>query len=122
MLHESKPSNNSLGTLDMKRRRVRATFLLRCVILAACVALFAVAAYLTRSLWFVAATLIVLSLIWFIGIEGGLLPEMIEHWLARRAAQSEKAVDSIWFVDLDAQDDKLRESFHDESSNNPTIR
>jgi len=89
--------------LDMKHRRVRPTFLLRCVILAACVGLFAAVVYVTRSLWWTAGALTLLSLVWFIGIEYGLLLGWIEHWLSRRAVQSEKPVDSLWFVDLDAQ-------------------
>lgn len=106
----------------MKHRRIRPTFLLRCIVLAACVVLFAALLYVTRSLWWITGTLTLLSLVWFIGIEGGLLLEWIEHLLSGRAAQSEKPVDSLWFVDLDAQADRLREEFYKKSRDNPTIR
>ena len=106
----------------MNRRRIRATFLLRCVILAACLLLFVAVINLTRSLWLTAGALAVLGVTWFIGIEGRLLPEWIEHSLTRRAARSGKPVHSIWFVDLDAEDDRLREEFYDKSRDNPTIR
>jgi len=86
------------------------------------VALFAGVVYVTRSLWWTAGALALLSLVWFIGIEYGLLLGWIEAWLSGRAAHSEKPVDSLWFVDLDAQADRLREEFHEQTRDNPTIR
>jgi hypothetical protein len=109
-------------SLNMSGRRIRATFLLRCVTFAACVVLFVAILYLVRSLWLTVGSLAVLAVVWFIGIEWGFLPDWIEHSLTRRAGRSGKPVDSIWFVDLDAEDDKHREEVYDKSRNNPTIR
>lgn len=103
-------------------RRVRATFLLRCVLLAACVGLFAGVLFISQSTRWTLFTLPVLVILWFVGIEGGLIPFALEQWAVRRAARSGRPVSSIWFVDLDEQSRQAMQQFHDDTSDNPTIR
>lgn len=104
------------------RRRVRATFLLRCVLLAACIALFAGVVFIAQGTGWVLGTLTVVACFWFVGVEGGVLPLLLEEWAERRAARSGKPVASIWFVDLDAQAERDMKDFHDDTRDNPTIR
>jgi hypothetical protein len=102
--------------------KVRATFLLQCVILAGCVALvFGVLAIGLGAGW-TAATLVLATAIWLVGIEGQLLPAAIEYMVVRRAERGGKPKSSIWFVDLDQERSRKMDSFHDDSRNNPTLR
>ena len=103
-------------------RRVRATFLLRCVVLAACVGLFASVLLIGLSAGWTMVTFPLAAILWFVGIERGLLPVALEHMAVRRAARSGKQVSSIWFVDLDEQSRQDMQSFHDDTGDNPTIR
>ena len=103
-------------------RRVRATFLLRCVILASCVALLVGVLALGMGTRWAAGALVFAAVLWFVGIEGSLLPLAIEHVAVRRAARSRKRGSSIWFVDLDQESARQMQSFHDDTRDNPTIR
>ena len=103
-------------------RRVRAKCLLRCVILASCVAALVGVSYLGMEAGWAISNLVFVAVLWLVGIEGGLLPLAIEYVVVRRAARSGKPVSSIWFVDLDQQRSQAMESFHDDTSDNPTIR
>ena len=109
-------------SLGSQMRRVRATFLLRCVILAACIALFVGVICLGASTGWTLGTLGFAAVLWFVGIEGGLLPLALEQVVVRRAARSGSPVSSIWFVDLDQQRVREMESFHEDTRDNPTIR
>jgi hypothetical protein len=100
-------------------RRVRASFLLRCVILAASVAVFAGVVLLARSTGWSVGTGILVAIVWFVGIEFGALPFAIERAAARRAASSGRPVTSIWFVDLDEQRRRELQAFHDDTEDNP---
>src|SRR5687768_256973 len=100
--------------------KVRATFLLQCVIVAGCLALFlGVLAIGLGSRW-IAATLVLAAVIWLVGIDW--LPVAIEHIVSRRATRSGKPKSSIWFVDLDRQRSRQMDDFQDDSRNNPTLR
>lgn len=103
-------------------RRVRATFLLRCVILAGSVALVACVVSLAQGSGWSLGTLGLLAVLWFVGIEVGVVPLALEQVAVRRAARSGAPVSSIWFVDLDEQRRRDLEHFHDSASDNPTIR
>jgi hypothetical protein len=103
-------------------RRIRATFLLRCVILAACVGLFACVVYSGMGLGWTVGTLVFAAALWFVCIECDLLPLAIECVVVRCAARGGKPVSSIWFVDLDRQRVREMNGFHGDTRDNPTIR
>ena len=103
-------------------RRVRASFLLRCVLLASCVALFACACYLGQGTGWTPGTLVFVVVLWVVGIEGGLLPLALEQMAVKRASKSGRPVSSIWFVDQDEQSRQRMQQLHDDTSNNPTLR
>lgn len=96
--------------------RVRATFFLRCVILAACVAMFVGIVCLGMGMGWTIGTWALALLLSCIGIA-----VLIEHVAVRRAGRS-RTVSSVWFVDLDQERIRERESFHDDTRDNPTIR
>jgi hypothetical protein len=102
--------------------RLRPTFLLRCVVLAGCVALVLGVLAIGLGTGWTAATLVLTAAIWLVGIEGELLPMAIEHIVIRRARRSGKSTSSIWFVDLDQERSRQMDGFHDDSRNNPTLR
>lgn len=110
----------------VSRRRIRATFLLRCVILLFCVAVFAGALFaVTVVKWPIGWGLAVLSALvvfWFVGLEGGLLPYLIERAAVRRAEKSGRPVSSPWFVDADQERRDEFERFSRATRDNPTIR
>ena len=93
-------------------RRVRATFLLRCVIFASCVAPLVAGLYVGMGpAWMVGALAIV-----------AVLPLAIELVLVGFAARSRRAFSSVWFIDIDQRRMQAMRSFHDDTSDNPTIR
>jgi threonine/homoserine efflux transporter RhtA len=79
-------------------RRVRATFLLRCVILAACVGLVVVVPELGMAVGWTVGTLVFMAIFWFVGIESSVLPLAIERIAVHRAPRRRKRIASIWFV------------------------
>lgn len=83
------------ATLGMPMRRIRASFLLRCVILAFCAALLSGVVLLGMETRWTIATLAVAAFMWFAAIEFGILPHLIERAAVRRAARSGKPVSSI---------------------------
>ena len=103
-------------------RRVRASFLLRCVILAACVAAFLTVLWLCATIGWIVGFVVFAVVLWFGVIEIGLLPMLIELIVVRRARRSGKPVDSIWFVDTEANEQRDQEQFFDDTRDNPTIR
>ena len=103
-------------------RRVRASFLLRLVVLLCSAALFYAAVWLIDSVgWTVAAVSFIVAF-WFIGLEGGVLPFLIERSAVERARASDAPVKSIWFVDVDEKDRRVREQAAEDSADNPTVR
>ncbi|MFK7742518.1 MAG: hypothetical protein AB8H80_19555 [Planctomycetota bacterium] len=107
-------------------RRLRATFLLRCVILAACVASVLAVVQLGLATGWIVATLAIAALLWFVGIEFGLLTLALERAAVRRAqrraAGANGPIKSIWFVDVNAQGESKRKAFVDDTADNPTLR
>lgn len=103
-------------------RRLRATFLLRLVSLVLAVLLFAGLLSLNLSLGMRTGGLLALVVLWFLGIEGGLIPLLIERFVTRRAAAASEPVDSIWFVDLDRRAAAERERTAADTRDNPTLR
>ncbi len=103
-------------------RRVRASFLLRCIILAVSVGIFIGVYSLVKSTGWTVGSLAFLLLFWFVGVESGLLPSMLERMAVRRAAEGGVPVSSIWFVDRDAARDRAMDRFHEETRDNPTLR
>ena len=103
-------------------RRVRASFLLRCVISAASIAAFLGVLQLGAAVGWTIGFIIFLATFWIVGVEGGLLPLLIEHVVVGRARKTGKPVGSIWFVDVDRQERRMMDSFHDDTRDNPTIR
>jgi hypothetical protein len=103
-------------------RRVRASFLLRCVILAFSVVIFAAIALVGNSNGWTLGFLAFLVLFWFVCVQGGFLPILIEHLLMRHARISGDPIESIWFVDLDRQAKRTRDDSYERTRKNPTIR
>jgi len=102
-------------------KKVRPTFLLRCVVLAASVGTFLLVLKLSTSGTFTGATILALIAFWFLGIEGGLLPLLLEHILVKRAEGSPR-VNSLWFVDVDRERKRELDRHSDATSSNPTLR
>jgi hypothetical protein len=103
-------------------RRVRASFLLRCVILAFSVAIFAGIVLVGNSIGWTLGFLVFLVLFWFVCIEGDLLPILIEHLLMRHARTSADPVESIWVVDVDRKAKRERDDSYERTRKNPTVR
>ena len=107
----------------MRNRRLRPTFLLQCVTLGFCLGLVVVVFFIAGLGVLTGSTLIAMLCLWFLGIEGGLFPALLEHMLSRRAESNNTgAVNSIWFVDEDEERRVEWEKHEDDTSNNPTIR
>ncbi|MGE0145138.1 MAG: hypothetical protein AB7T19_17775 [Planctomycetota bacterium] len=103
-------------------RRLRATFLLRCVLLIAAVGVFAAVLLVGQSTGWALLILPFTVIVWFVGVEGGLIPLVLEHLAVRRAARTGRPVSSIWFVDQDEQEARNRQKFYDQTRDNPTVR
>jgi hypothetical protein len=106
----------------VRRRRVRATFLLRCVTLAVSFGLFLLVFGILSSPVLSVSTFLILCAVWFLGIECDLLPTVLEGLLLRRAGRAGGSMTSIWFVDRDALARRQGQSTTSSSSDNPTIR
>lgn len=104
------------------RRRVRATFLLRFVILLACVAIVVALYLIAEGVVGVIGALVVLIPFWIVAIEFGVLPWLIERAIVRRAEESGALPSSPWIVEVgQSQSDELRR-FGEATRDNPTIR
>jgi hypothetical protein len=103
-------------------RRVRASFLLRCVLLAAKVA---VGLAIVALSWWLGLRLVAIGLVLAVlvvdefALSGG---SLLERLVTRRARRSARPVRSVWFVDLDDQDDRERADFQRLTEDNPTLR
>ena len=103
-------------------RRVRASFMLRWVMLGSSVGIFAGLVLISNSIGWTLGLFSFLVLFWFVCIECDLLPILIEHLLMRHARTSTDRVESIWFVDLDRQAKRERDDSYERTRKNPTIR
>ena len=103
-------------------RKLRSTFLLRCVILAASIGIFLVVFLFSRSMGLTIATIVPLILFWIFGVELGLLPLLLEQILAKGAKASTKPVNSLWFVDVDQERKAAFDAHVESTSDNPTVR
>ena len=101
--------------------RLRPTFLLRVVVLSIAVAAFAAAWWLFDSIGWTLVTLGVAAVLWFVGIELELVPSLMAR-LAVSQARRRGLGDSLWFVDVEAEQRRSREQSSDDTSDNPTIR
>jgi hypothetical protein len=104
-------------------RRVRPTWLLHLVVSVVCLLLTAAVLLLivvlgaaTGGVITTAVLLLLLSLL----VDFELLPWWIERAFARRAGPP--SAGSIWFVDVDAQRERERQAFHEDTHDNPTVR
>jgi hypothetical protein len=77
---------------------------------------------LANTIGWTVALLVFIAIFWFVGIEAGLLPLVLERIAARRAEQTRKPVSTIWFVDLDQHRALETENFDKATRANPTIR
>ena len=102
-------------------RKVRPTFLLRCVVLAASVVIFLLVLKLSTSVMITGGAVLFLIAFWFLGIEGDLLPLLLEHILIKKAQRAER-IDSLWFVDVDEERKRAFDDHSKGTSDNPTIR
>jgi hypothetical protein len=98
------------------RRQVRASALLKAVVLVGCVgAVVGVLALAATPLW-----LLLVPVVWFCCIETDLLAGAIARcWPRHRAGAP---IDSIWLVDVEAERQRALADFHRDSQDNPTIR
>jgi len=103
-------------------KEIRATFLLRCVVLAASVCLFVASFWLLNSVGLRLGTAVFLLVFWFVGIEADLLPAVLAWLLCRRAAREQGPLNNLWFVDREREKQAELDEHTRGSSNNPTIR
>lgn len=103
-------------------RRLRATFLLRLVILLGSIALVASTVLVGLTLGWTVAAGIAGILGWFLGVEGGLLPILFEHLATRSADARGQRGSSLWFVDEDHERRRRMQDHFDDTQDNPTIR
>ena len=111
--------------MNTRGRTVRPTFLLRVLILAAFIALFGLLFVFARAQYGALGQLIVLAaaaVVWFLGIEGGLLPYLAERWLARRASTQDQPPNSLFFADVDAEQREEQSQAETRGKDNPTLR
>lgn len=103
-------------------RHLRATFLLRLVVMFGCVALLVAVVLLGASTGWTTTAVVIAAAVWVLGIELGLFVVPLER-LARRSATARGGpVESVWFVDVDEQRRRARARFEEETRDNPTIR
>lgn len=103
------------------RRRLRPTLLLRCLSLLLTIVVFWITFTVVTATGLTRATILTLAIVWFIGIEAGVIPLLLERWITRSAESAGKA-SNIWFYDRDAEQKNDLHSFHQDSSENPTVR
>ena len=104
----------------MNRRRVRPSFLLRCAVLAACLG--AIFGVLELGLSTGSGVLVLAAVLLWFATESGLLPYSLRRAVVSRGRCHGGPVRSIWFVDLDEQERRARDEFHDDTRDNPTLR
>lgn len=103
-------------------RHLRATFLLRLVVMLGCAALLVAVVLLGASTGWTTTAAVVAVAVWFLGIELGLFVVPLERLARRSATDSGGPVESVWFVDVDEQRRRARARFEDDTRDNPTIR
>jgi hypothetical protein len=103
------------------RRHLRPTFLLRCVSLLLAIGIFLISLALSTGTTVTVATIVILAGVWFIGIEAGFFPLLLATLITRSADKTFRP-SSIWFYDRDSERKDALDSFHKDSSENPTVR
>ena len=104
------------------KKRVKSTFLLRCVVLIASLAIFAAACFVCNFGGMSLGTFAFLVIFWSLGVECNLLPILLEWIMVRRGNASTDACKSLWFVPIEsARNDEFDKHIRG-TSNNPTIR
>lgn len=103
-------------------RRIRPSFLLRVVALAIGIGLFFVIVKTIDSIGWTVAAVSFVAAFWFVGLEGGVVPTLIERAAVKRAKKSGGPVRSLWFVDVDAKNARVSDQAAEDSRDNPTIR
>ena len=101
--------------------RLRPTFLLQLVVLGVSVALFMGVLLVSMSRTMEVGTVVFLVLFWFIGIEAGLLPSLLEHLLIRRTRRQNGAASSRWFVDVEAEHRAEMQRTREGTRDNPSL-
>jgi hypothetical protein len=85
------------------------------------VGVFLIALTLSTGTPVTVATIVILFIVWFLGIEAGLLPLLLATLITRSADKTVRP-SSIWFYDRDSERKDALDSFHKDSSENPTVR
>lgn len=103
-------------------RHLRATFLLRLVVMFGGAALIVAVVLLGASTGWIATAAVVAAAVWFLGLELDLFLVPLVRLARRRATARGGPVESVWFVDVDEQRRRARARLEDETRDNPTIR
>ena len=104
------------------KRNLRPTFLFRLIVLIILAGLVIGAFILASSIGLPIIVFFVLIGIWFIGIETGLLAEIIEMLLTNKTKSSKESVNSLLFVDTEKERKRQIQEHIDNTSDNPTVR
>lgn len=100
-------------------RRYRATFLLQLVMILAAVAAFLVMLSLVEGQSLTVALVVLVAAVVVLELE--VLPFLLEWWLLRWARRHAPPVSSRWFVDVEAEERRDRESRRSEIEQNPSL-
>jgi hypothetical protein len=100
-------------------RRYRASFLLQLVIVLAAVAAFLALLSLVEGQSLTVA--IVVLVVGVVALELEILPFLLEWWLLRWARRHAPSPSSHWFVDVEAESKRDRESRRGDVDQNPSL-
>jgi FlaA1/EpsC-like NDP-sugar epimerase len=105
-------------------RRVRPTFLLKLVALCLGVAMWFAVLLLVTSTGMRVGALIALLVAWVVGVELGLIAEVIERVIVKAHKRKDGPLQSIWVVDAAAEAEEMaeKERLRDSLGDNPTLR
>jgi len=76
---------------------------------------------LSTSVAYTSYTALILIVVWFIGIEGGIVPWLIARYLTALAEKG-NGQESIWFRNSSSEACRTLDTFRKDSSNNPTLQ
>ncbi|MBX7144332.1 MAG: hypothetical protein K1X79_07765 [Oligoflexia bacterium] len=106
----------------MSKRKVRASLLLKTLTCVVSIGIFFGVLRLA-TLGPVSIGLIVfLVVFWYVAIEGGALPAYLNHLAEKHASSNDRAINSIWFVNVEAQREHELSDFAKKTEDNPTLR
>ena len=103
-------------------RRLQATLLLRCAVAAVCIALPVAVVLLGLGSGWAIGAFVGSALLWFAGLETGLLPRAIGQVTAQRAETDGLSTPSIWYIDIDAERQAGLRDFHGNAAGDPPTR